>query len=268
MASNFMPTSLTLNGTARAVAAARPFPRELKIAITAFTVVLIPVYIYAYGIQNFLWFCDLALLITVFALWTENRLLLSMQAVSITVVQTLWIADYVAHYVVGYCPLGIAAYTFGTPSKLLHFLTLFHAWLPLLLIWAVRRVGYDRRAWLYQTLLCWVVLTTCVFFTKQTPTDPDGVNWVFRAWTDNLIQPLSRIVPILRPVYDWSIGLTPDGRQAFHVIGMMVGFTLCLYLPAHLLFVKLVDRSRARRQVSAGTEAGAARRTESVATPS
>jgi hypothetical protein len=263
-----MPSSLTSNETARSIEATRLFSRELKIAITIFTLVLIPVYVYAYGVQNFLWFCDLALLMTVFALWTRNRLLLSMQAVSITVVQTLWIADYLSHYVVGYCPLGIAAYTFGTPSKLLHFLTLFHAWLPLLLIWAVRRVGYDRRAWLYQTLLCWVVLTTCVFFTKQTPTDPDGVNWVFRAWTDTLILPLSHIVPILKPVYDWSIGLTPDGRLTFHVIGMMVAFSLCLYLPAHLLFVKFLDRSRARRQVSAGTEAGVARQPESVATPS
>ena len=38
-------------------------PRWLKIAYTAFMAVLIPVYWWHYGLSNFLFFCDVALLL-------------------------------------------------------------------------------------------------------------------------------------------------------------------------------------------------------------
>src|SRR5262245_46866601 len=52
-------------------------PLWVKAAYTLFVLTLVPVYWVAYGPTNFLYFCDVALLMTVPALWLENALLAS-----------------------------------------------------------------------------------------------------------------------------------------------------------------------------------------------
>jgi hypothetical protein len=47
-------------------------PLWLKVAYTAFVAVLVPYYWHTYGPVNFLWFCDIALLVTLAALWLES----------------------------------------------------------------------------------------------------------------------------------------------------------------------------------------------------
>ena len=42
--------------------------------------VLVPVYWHYYGPTNFLYFCDIALIFTLIAIWPENALLISMCA--------------------------------------------------------------------------------------------------------------------------------------------------------------------------------------------
>lgn len=54
----------------------------IKILYTLFVCLLTPVYWVEYGPANFLWFSDIALLVTVTALWLENRLLASMMTVA------------------------------------------------------------------------------------------------------------------------------------------------------------------------------------------
>ena len=46
--------------------------------------VLVPVYWYYYGPTNFLYFCDVALFLTLAGIWLESPLLISMCAVGIT----------------------------------------------------------------------------------------------------------------------------------------------------------------------------------------
>lgn len=58
-------------------------PLWLKIAYTAFMAVLIPVYWSNYGPGNFLYFCDLALLLTLAGMWLESSALISMCCVGI-----------------------------------------------------------------------------------------------------------------------------------------------------------------------------------------
>src|ERR1700733_4811295 len=66
-------------------------PFAVKLAFTAFMAVLVPVYWTEYGPANFLYFCDLALFLTLAAVWLENRLLASMAAVGILLPQiVLW----------------------------------------------------------------------------------------------------------------------------------------------------------------------------------
>ena len=55
-------------------------PLWLKITYTLFVSSVVPVYWRRYGPANFLWFSDIALLVTVPALWLESPLLASMMA--------------------------------------------------------------------------------------------------------------------------------------------------------------------------------------------
>src|SRR5437762_974411 len=65
----------------------------VKLPYTLFVMVLVPYYWHAYGPMNFLYFCDVALLLTLVALWTESRLLASTQAVAILLPQMIWVID-------------------------------------------------------------------------------------------------------------------------------------------------------------------------------
>ena len=62
-------------------------PLAAKLAYTLFVVVLVPYYWMTYSAWNFLFFCDLALLVGLGAFWLESPLLLSLAAVGITVPQ-------------------------------------------------------------------------------------------------------------------------------------------------------------------------------------
>ena len=71
-------------------------PIALKVAYSVFLAILVPYYWVAYMPWNFLFFCDIALLLTLAALWAESPFLASMSAVGITVPQLLWVADFLA----------------------------------------------------------------------------------------------------------------------------------------------------------------------------
>ena len=51
-------------------------PLWLKLAYTAFMAILVPVYLYYYGPTNFLYFCDVALLLTLLGIWIDSPLLI------------------------------------------------------------------------------------------------------------------------------------------------------------------------------------------------
>src|SRR5215207_5400620 len=87
-------------------------PLWVKLAYTAFVAVLVPYYWKAYGPTNFLYFCDVALLMALFALWMENSLLASMPTVGILLPQMLWCADFFGG-LVGKPITGMTAYMFN-----------------------------------------------------------------------------------------------------------------------------------------------------------
>jgi len=58
-------------------------PLALKIIFTLFVCALVPIYWRQYGLANFLWFSDIAVLALVPALWLESALLASMLAISV-----------------------------------------------------------------------------------------------------------------------------------------------------------------------------------------
>jgi hypothetical protein len=134
-------------------------PLDLKIIYTLFVCALVPVYWRQYGPANFLWFSDIALLALVPALWLENTLLVSMMAISVVFFEALWNVDFFFQLSTGKSLIGLSAYMFDSKIPLfIRGLSCFHIVLPLLLLWTVHRLGYDQRAFVWQTLVALVVL--------------------------------------------------------------------------------------------------------------
>ena len=132
-------------------------PLWLKLAWTAWILVWAPLYWKHYGAQNFLYFCDLGNLLITLGLWPESRLILSWQAVGLLVFQTLYAVDLIAAYAFGFHPIGGTEYMFDPAIPLrVRLFGLYHLVVPFLLLWAVRRLGYDPNALKYQ------IITTCI----------------------------------------------------------------------------------------------------------
>jgi hypothetical protein len=203
-------------------------PLWLKLAYTAFMAVLVPVYGYYYGPTNFLYFCDVALLITLLGVWIESPLLVSMCAVGILAVQAWWVIDFLAN-MVGLKITGLTDYMFEEHRSLfLRGLSLFHGWLPFFLVFLVWKLGYDRRAFPAWTALAWVLLPICFFF--MPPPNPNAG---------------------LTPVninYVW--GLSDSAAQTWMsplawFAGMMIVLPAVLFAPAHYILLRTMPQASA-----------------------
>ena len=189
-------------------------PIGLKITYTVFVCALLPIYWRQYGPANFLWFSDIALFALVPALWLENALLVSTMAVSVVFFEALWNADFFSRLLTGKSLIGLSAYMFDPKIPLLiRGLSCFHIVLPLLLLWTVHRLGYDQRAFVWQTVVALVVLP--ISYLVSNP--QENVNWVY-----GFGQKPQTILPA--PLF---------------VILLMLLFPLAIYLPTHLLFARI-----------------------------
>jgi hypothetical protein len=137
----------------------RRIPLWLKILWTIWVLVWVPLYYRQYGLQNFLFFCDLGNILITFALWLESSLIFSWQACGLLLFQTLYTVDLAGTLITGRHIIGGTEYMFdpGIPL-LIRMLSLFHVVTPPLLLWATWRLGYDPRGWKLQTLTACVVV--------------------------------------------------------------------------------------------------------------
>ena len=148
----------------------------LKIGYTLFVCVVVPIYWRQYGPANFLWFSDIALLAMVPALWLESALLASMMALSVVLLELIWNIDFFVRLATSKSLIGLSAYMFDAKIPIfIRSLSCFHIVLPLLLLWTLHRLGYDRRAFLYQTILALVVLPLSYLCSNPR----ENVNWVY-----------------------------------------------------------------------------------------
>lgn len=196
------------------------FLLAVKLAYTAFMAVLVPVYLRNYGPTNFLYFCDLALFLTLGGLWLDDPLLLSIAATGILIPQVYWLLDFIVRLVGGRAS-GMTDYMFDRRrSLLLRGLSLFHGWLPLLLIGLLLRSGYDPRALPIWTALSTVLVLVC-YFLMPPPSDRPGVKPV----NINYVYGLSDTAPQQwMPSWAW-------------LLVALIGYPLVLYVPAHLLLL-------------------------------
>ncbi len=184
------------------------FDLWIKIAYAALVAVIIPVYWRHYGWRNFLWFSDIALFATGAALWLESPLLVSTMAVAVLLPELLWNVSFFARLVFGVQVTALAGYMFDPRKPLfLRALSLFHIVLPVVMLWMLQKLGYDRRALVLQTVIAWIVLP--LTYAVLRPGD-ENINWV-RGFGDTQ----QRIGPRR------YLGL------------LMLAFPVCIYLPTH-----------------------------------
>ena len=201
----------------------------LKMAYSLFVAVLVPYYWRAYSPWNFLYFCDIALLMTLVALWTESRMLVSLASIMILFPQTVWVLDFAAS-ACGFKLVGMTGYMFNPElPRITRGLSLFHGWLPFLLVYLLYKMGYDRRAFAIQSCLGVAVLLFCFFVAPRAPAPIDrpdmaiNINYV---WGFDDKHPQTAMTP-----GEWLVVLS-----GIFVIGF--------YLPTHLVLRKVIpDRS-------------------------
>lgn len=191
---------------------------------TAFVCVLVPYYWQAYGPTNFLYFCDVALLLTLAALWLESPLLASMPAVGILLPQAFWCVDFLSG-LVGFHPIGLTEYMFNPGLSLFtRGLSFFHFWLPFVIGWLVWRLGYDRRALVLWTLLAWTLMLVSYFLMPAPPA------------------PLT--APNLPVNIDYVYGFSDKAPQQWmhptlFLVSMMAALPLVVFIPTHFILKKV-----------------------------
>ena len=201
----------------------RRIPLWVKLAYSAFCAVMIPTYWHEYGPTNFLYFCDVAVLLTLAALWLESALLASIAAVGIVLPQIVWVLDFAVHFF-GLKITGMSAYMFDPKLPLFtRGISLFHGWLPFLLLYAVRRLGYDRRAFAVWVGVAWGLLLVCYFWMPPSgtvlanPKQPVNINYVF-GFGDKTPQNWM-------PAWAWLLTL-------------LIGLPALIWLPSHLALAR------------------------------
>jgi uncharacterized membrane protein len=204
-------------------------PLAAKVAYSLFVAVMVPVYWYSYGPTNFLYFCDVSVLLTLVGIWTESALLISMCCVGILLPQLFWIIDFGCQ-LLGFKLTGMTGYMFRpTLTLFARGLSLFHGWLPILLVWLVCRLGYDRRAfWSWGILATALVLFSYFFLPASGAILPDhntpvNIDYVY-GFDDKVPQ-------------HWM-------DERLYVAFLITGLWLVVFLPTHLILCKFVRSSK------------------------
>jgi hypothetical protein len=184
-----------------------PFPR-LRWAGLGWLAIWAPSYAAVYGFVNFLHLCDVAVILTCAGLWRGSALLLSSQALASIVIDLGWDLDLLGRLLTGRHLLGWTAYMWDEQWPLaVRLMSCFHVVWPVLLVWSLRRVGYDRRA---LSLQCAIALVFLVAARIAAP----GANINF-AYRDPLLQ------------RSWGPG-------PVHLAAILAGLVVVVYLPVHL----------------------------------
>jgi hypothetical protein len=150
----------------------KKFPTAVRWGAVVWLLVWVPVYWKTWGAANFLRFCDVAVFLTCAGFFFGSDLLLSSQAVGAIIVDAVWTLDVGWKIIFGRYLVGGTEYMFDPQYPLwVRLLSLFHVAMPALLLWAVRRNGYDRRGLALQSAIAAVVFIASRFMNPALNTN-------------------------------------------------------------------------------------------------
>ena len=149
------------------------------------------------------------------------------QPVGIVLPQFVWVLDLGAH-LAGLNITGMTDYMFDPKIPLLtRGISLFHGWLPFLLLYAVWRLGYDRRGFIVWVCLAWLLMLVCYFSMPQpgavlaNPRQPVNINYVY-GFSDQAPQKWM-------PAWAWFTTI-------------LIGLPALIWWPTHLALGRLFGR--------------------------
>jgi len=191
----------------------RHFPGWVRWGALAWLAVWFPVYWWMWGPQNFAYLCDIAVILMCIGLWSNNALLISSQAVSSLVVDAMWALDAGWRLALGRHIFGGTEYLFDAHYPLwVRLITLYHVAVPLVLLWAVHRTGYDRRGWALQS-----GIAAAAFAAARFTPAAENINFAYR-------------LPIVE---------RPFGPAPLHVLASVLFMIFVVYWPTHWALKKL-----------------------------
>jgi hypothetical protein len=164
-------------------------------------VVWLPAYVRVWGWMNLVHLCDIAVILGCAGLWWGSSLLISSQAVSSFAPGIFWALDVGWRLTTGKFLVGGTDYMWDTRYPLwVRLLSSFHIGLPVAMFWALRKVGYDRRALALQAAIATFLFVLARFLPAEL-----NVNYVFR---DPLFHRAWGPAPVhLAVVYFGAVGL-------------------------------------------------------------
>lgn len=172
-------------------------------------VVWFPAYFRVWGWANLLHLCDVAVILAFLGIWLANPLLLSSQAVSSLAAGLFWILDVCWRLVTGRFLIGGTDYMWDSRYPLwVRLLSTFHIGLPVVLLWTLRRVGYDRRALALQAAIAALLLIISRFLSAEL-----NLNYAYRD-----------------PLFHRAWGPAP-----VHLAMIFIPLVVLIYWPTHLL---------------------------------
>jgi hypothetical protein len=177
----------------------------------------LPAYFRVWGWANLLHLCDVAVILSFAGIWLRNSLLLSSQAVGALAAGVLWVLDVGWRLATGHFLFGGTEYMWDSRYPLwVRLLSTFHIGLPLLLLWTLRKVGYDRRALVLQSAIAAVLLFLSRF-----------------------------LLPALNMNYAYSDPLFHRtwGPAATHLAVILIPLVVLIYWPTHWLLLSLFRSS-------------------------
>jgi hypothetical protein len=188
------------------------------VASVAWLAIWIPAYARYWGWANFLHICDVAVILTCFGFLFSSSVLLSTQTVSSILADALWCVDAGWMWATGRHLVGGTEYMWDQRIPLwVRLLSLFHLAMPILLLLGLRRTGYDRRAFRWQSMIALAV------FLLSLPFGPElNLNYVFRD-----------------PVLHRKLGSEP-----LHFAIVFAALVVVLYWPVHLVLKRIFPASR------------------------
>lgn len=191
----------------------------IKAAFTLFAIILVPIYVVHYGVQNLLWLSDISFIVTAIALWFHTSLLMSIVCVILLPLELMWNIGFFYQLLTGHSIFGIGDYMFDASVPLwLRNLSLFHVLLPPIWIWYLYAWGYNRQAFKYGLIMYWIIIIVTYLIIPPL----ENINWVF--------------VPLERNWYwmpSW-VWLTV----------MLVALPIGVFLPTHLLYLRFCKIKR------------------------
>ena len=172
-------------------------------------VVWFPAYFRVWGWANLLHLCDVAVILAFLGIWLANPLLLSSQAVSSLGAGLFWILDVGWRLVTGRFLIGGTDYMWDSRYPLwVRLLSTFHIGLPVVLLWTLRRVGYDSRALALQAAIAALLLIISRFLSAEL-----NLNYAYRD-----------------PLFHRAWGPAP-----VHLAMIFIPLVVLIYWPTHLL---------------------------------